>query len=258
MEASPFETGRRRTHHRRDADGQGRGVHALAHTSDVYQPWSMPLHSGDQLATPRLLAVHNVPCELGIEGFFLECEVVFVEVLDAHVAILAAACVALAVRGHLQRVDGPKVALDGAELVLEDEVKEDGVELAHLRICRRHAHRVLSAAHHHVRRLLVGRDVRRVERAVRGVHFEALEGVHVEELGRAILGGGDEEGVVPRELDVDNLARVRVDLVDLLASVGVPDPDGGIVTAGDNSFVKGTPEGPVDLAVVARELEQRL
>lgn len=79
-----------------------------------------------------------------------EVEVGRIEVVQANVAVLAAASVRLAVRVECQRVDGPKVTLDAAELLLKDQVEETSVELADARRRRRHVHRLLATTDHHL------------------------------------------------------------------------------------------------------------
>lgn len=59
-----------------------------------------------------------------------EIEVALVEVVDTDVAVLSAACVALAGRVGGDGVEGAEVAPHAADLVLEDLVVEAGLELA--------------------------------------------------------------------------------------------------------------------------------
>lgn len=79
-----------------------------------------------------------------------EVEIVGVELVDPDVAVLTSGRVGLAVRVESERVDGTKVALHPAKLLLEDEVEEAGVELADPRGCRRHVHGLLTTAQHHL------------------------------------------------------------------------------------------------------------
>mmetsp|Transcript_727 Transcript_727/g.2240 ORF Transcript_727/g.2240 Transcript_727/m.2240 type:complete len:288 (-) Transcript_727:244-1107(-) len=207
----------------------------------------------------RTFAVAILLLEARFQSRLLSGEVIGVKMVDPHVAILTSARITPAMRGHLQGVDGSKVALDGAELVLEHHVEEDSVELAHLAACRGDRHGVLATADHHVRCLREGRDVRRIQRAVGLVHLEGLQGLEVEQARRAVFGGGDEERVVPRDLNVDNLAAVlALNDARLLARLRVPLADGRVVAAADDRFVEGPPDGPVDLARVPRDLQQRL
>lgn len=59
-----------------------------------------------------------------------EIEIALVEMMHAHVAILATAGVAAALGIDGDGVEGPEVALDAADLVLEDAVVEARFELA--------------------------------------------------------------------------------------------------------------------------------
>lgn len=81
----------------------------------------------------------------------LVAEVLRVEVVDANVAVLAAAGEAAAVGVEHERVDGPEVPADAADLVLVNLVEEDGLELAGAPRRGRHLVGRLPASNHHLR-----------------------------------------------------------------------------------------------------------
>mmetsp|Transcript_25417 Transcript_25417/g.65699 ORF Transcript_25417/g.65699 Transcript_25417/m.65699 type:complete len:232 (+) Transcript_25417:281-976(+) len=159
---------------------------------------------------------------------------------------------------HLHRVDRAEVALDRAKLVLEDEVEEDSVELAHLGTGRRDGHSVLPTADNNVRAVGKRGDVRRVKRSVGLVNLQALEGLRLEEARRAVLGRRNEEGAIPRELNVDHLVCVLLHFLQLLAGLRVPHADGLVIAAADDHLVEHAPKRAVDLARVPEDLENGL
>jgi hypothetical protein len=144
-----------------------------------------------------------------------QIEVAWVEVLNAHETVFTATRVALAVGMECQAVDGTEVTFESREFLLVDEMEEARIELAGACGGRGDVHGFLSTAQHDV--VEDGADGGGVDGTFGLVGLEAVEGVDVEELGGAILGGGDKHRCVAVHLHVLDGAGVDADRVRLLA-----------------------------------------
>ena len=114
--------------------------------------------------------------------------------MDAGVAILATRRERAAIRVPRERVDGPEVSADPADLFLVDLVEDLGVELASLGGGGGHRHGVLASAQDDVLEDR-GHDGG-VHRSIRRVRLEALHGGGVEQLRGLVQGRADEVRLV--------------------------------------------------------------
>ena len=123
-----------------------------------------------------------------------EVEESLVEVVDAHVTVLAATGVALARGVGGDCVEGTEMASDAANLVLEDLVVEASLKFTLARGGSGDIHGGLTTTQNH--EVLLRGHGGAVEGCVGGVGLEHLEVAGGNQLGRLVLGGGDEVGAV--------------------------------------------------------------
>lgn len=121
-------------------------------------------HPTQPLKTPTPLLLR-----LLLLNLIHEIKIALIEMMHADISILPAARIAAAAGIDGDGVEGPKVALDAADLVLEDAVVEAGFELALARGGGGHVHGGLAAAEDHEG--FVGRDGGGVEGGVGDVGF---------------------------------------------------------------------------------------
>lgn len=119
--------------------------------------------------------------------------VILIKNVNADVAIFPSASVTLAVRMEANTVDGAEVTFDVAELLLEHQVEEPGVELADLGAGHGDVHGLLAAAQHHV--VVHGRDGGAVHRSLGLISVQAIQGLRVPQFGRRVLRRRDEHGL---------------------------------------------------------------
>mmetsp|Transcript_11058 Transcript_11058/g.22832 ORF Transcript_11058/g.22832 Transcript_11058/m.22832 type:complete len:212 (-) Transcript_11058:428-1063(-) len=173
----------------------------------------------------------------------LEGEILRVEVVDAHVAILAAAREAPPVGVEHERVHGPEVTLHVADLRLEDLVVEQRLELAAAARRRRHFVRRLAARHHNV--VHERGDGGAVNGAVCLVGLDRLQRRRVVQRGAHVLGCCDEGHLIEREGDIRD-AHLRVSaLVNALALLYVIAQQPPAVRASDDALVAWAPQRTV-------------
>jgi len=135
-------------------------------------------------------------------------------------------------------IDGTKVTLDTANLLLKDLVNEPDLELAGFGGGGRDIPRLLTSSTDDV---VPGRgNGGRVEGPVVLVELELTE-VDVEELGRHVLGGGDKVGPLLGELQVHDGALVALVRLHPLAQLPVPDAELTVLVPAVDVLVEGSP-----------------
>mmetsp|Transcript_12485 Transcript_12485/g.52523 ORF Transcript_12485/g.52523 Transcript_12485/m.52523 type:complete len:361 (+) Transcript_12485:1239-2321(+) len=174
-------------------------------------------------------------------------EIIGVEVVDAHVAILATSGegAAVGVEGH--GVDGAEVAGHAAELLLENLVIKLALELAALVRGSCHLRSVLPTAQHDV--LHYRRDRGTVHRRRVLVRLQARQRLGVPELGGLVNRRGNEVRLVLGPVQVTNVLPVRLLLLDNLHLLGVPDAQVAVLTARVERLIAVAPDCARDAAV---------
>lgn len=218
--------------------------------------------------------VHSLPLDL-----VHEIEVTLVEVVNSHVAVLSAACVALTVGVGGDGVEGTEVATHTADLVLEDLVVEAGLELTLTGRGTGDVHGGLTTTEDH--EVLLRGDGGAVEGSVADVGLEnfevrggdELEGAQLARqggyvlmgstatyLGGLVLGGGNEVGAVSRPLQVDDglVEFVDGEVVEQVTSLGIILADAAVLVAGDDVLAEVAPAGDGGLALVCDDGEDLL
>lgn len=127
-----------------------------------------------------LHSVQPLPLDLVVE-----VEVALVEVVNSHVAVLSAACVALAGGVGGDGVEGTEVASHTADLVLEDLVVESGLELSLAGRGSGDVHGGLTTTEDD--KVLLGGDCGAVEGSIGNVCLENLEVAGRDELGEVSI-----------------------------------------------------------------------
>ncbi len=151
--------------------------------------------------------------------------------------------------GHI--VDGTEMVANARKLLLEDEMKEAGLELARARV-QGGVDGLLTSAQQDV--IVGGRDSRRVHRLLRLVGLELLERLGVEQLGREVLGGRDDTRRVRAPLQVHDLFGVRAGARGQLAALlaQVPQHQLARLVARDDRILQIGPHRARHLAVLHR------
>mmetsp|Transcript_46631 Transcript_46631/g.146116 ORF Transcript_46631/g.146116 Transcript_46631/m.146116 type:complete len:250 (-) Transcript_46631:431-1180(-) len=211
---------------------------------------------------PDARARQAVPCGSG-EGLrgsagtmLLAClvkvplgEVLRVELVHPHVAVLTPGDEAPPVAEPGNGVHRAEVALDGANLLLVDHVPQEGLELPGGTSSGGHVLGVLASAHEDVHlgvllRVVEGGNAGVVQRAVSLVRLDEGEVIHRPQLRVHVLGGRDQQRPVLRKVHAGDGAIVGLDQVEILAALRVPDDHSPLLEDRDESLVE---RAPLDL-----------